>query len=299
MKFSVVIPTYNREKDLKECLDSVLQQTILPNEILVIDDGELPVEFISSIKEKSENNNIKFIYYQKDHSKEKRGSSESRNLGISMAKYPIVFILDDDVMLNNIFFEKIMNIWNNNNDNRLIGVAGVIKNYRSKSKLEYFYNKIFGLTSKYKWDVNPVGFQVWDDGIKKTEKGYYAHGGDGGCSYRKDSVKELGSFRIFKGGRGANDDVEFCLRAKKEGYYFIIEPQAKTIHKQSNISREKSFLIGFKESYYRKLIFREYCQKNFKHYLWFFWANLGWIFRQLLVGHFKKSFGLIKGLIKK
>ena len=61
MKFSVVVPTYNREKDLKECLDSVFRQTVLPNELLIIDDGESSAEFISSIKKKSENSDIRFV----------------------------------------------------------------------------------------------------------------------------------------------------------------------------------------------------------------------------------------------
>ena len=299
MNFSVIIPTYNREKDLKECLNSVLRQTLLPSEILVIDDGELLPKFISQFKEEFRKQETHFIYYRKDHSREKRGSSESRNVGFKMASQPIVFLLDDDVILDNDFFEKIIEVWRENKSPKLIGVAGVIKNYRKKGWIEKFYNIIFGLSSKYSWDVNEVGFQVWDDGIRKREKGYYAHGGDGGCSYNKELVQRLGGFTIFKGGRGANDDVDFCLRAKKAGYYFIIEPGAKTFHKQSSTSREENFLTGFKESYYRKIIFKDNCKKNFKNSLWFCWANVGWILRQFLTGHFSKGAGMIKGLFAK
>ena len=297
MKFSVIIPTYNREKDLGDCLNSILRQILLPSEVLIVDDGELPSIFIDEFKEKFKNRGIRFIYYQKDHSKERRGSSESRNIGFKMVSQRIVFILDDDVILDDDFFEKIIEVWRENKNPKLIGVAGIIKNYRKKSKLEKFYNKIFGLSSKYLWDVNEAGFQVWDDGIRKREKGYYAHGGDGGCSYNKDLVQRLNGFKIFEGGRGANDDVEFCLKAKKAGYYFIIEPNAKTFHKQSLSNREKNFLIGFKESYYRKIIFSLYCKKDFWHKIWFCWANIGWILRQFLSGHFTKLLGMVFGLL--
>ena len=39
MQISVVIPTYNRVQELKECLDSIFIQTLLPKEILVVDNS--------------------------------------------------------------------------------------------------------------------------------------------------------------------------------------------------------------------------------------------------------------------
>ncbi|MCD6232853.1 glycosyltransferase [bacterium] len=42
MKFTVVIPTYNRKKELKQCINSILKQTLLPSEVLIINNGELP-----------------------------------------------------------------------------------------------------------------------------------------------------------------------------------------------------------------------------------------------------------------
>ena len=39
MKISVVIPAYNRSSTIRECLDSVVRQTLLPYEVLVVDDG--------------------------------------------------------------------------------------------------------------------------------------------------------------------------------------------------------------------------------------------------------------------
>lgn len=294
MKFSVLIPTYNREKEVKKCIESVLFQTILPSEILIIDDGELAREFINEAKKWVKDKNIEFIYYKKDHILNPRGSSESRNVGINKSSNEIFFILDDDLVLDNNFFEKIIKVWQENKDDNLIGVSGTIKNNRKKGNLEKIYNKIFGLTSKYKWDINDVGFQVWDEGIKKREKGYYSYGGV--CSYRKSLVEKLGGFNVFSGGRTALEDIDFCLRAKNKGYYFIVEPEAKVFHNHNSVKEEGSFLMGFKEGYNRKIIFKNNCRKSFKNYLWFYWANIGWTLRQFLVGNFEKGFGTIKGL---
>ena len=38
-RVSVLIPTYNRDEYLAECLDSILEQTLRPYEVIVVDDG--------------------------------------------------------------------------------------------------------------------------------------------------------------------------------------------------------------------------------------------------------------------
>jgi GT2 family glycosyltransferase len=290
--FSLGIPTYNRPHDLRRCLDSILKQTVLPLEVLIIDDGELSDKYIKEIEEIFKKSEVNLIYSKKDHIREKRGSSESRNKALRIARGDILFILDDDVILDKNFIKKIMKIWNENKNKKLIGVGGIITNNRKKNRIEKIFNKIFILESQHKWDVNDIGFQIWDDGISEKIKCFYVHGGV--CSYDKNLVQKLG-FSTFGGGRTALEDVDFCLRAKKEGYFFILNPEAKVIHNKSVENREKDFLMGFKESFNRKIIFRNNCKRNIKNYLLFCWAFTGWILRQLLVFNFYKSAGMIKG----
>lgn len=297
MKFSVAIPTYNREKDLSELLESILKQSVKPEEVIIIDDGNLSADFIQrqglNFKEKG----VDFIYYKKDHSKERRGLSESKNIGLKLARNEIIFILDDDLELEDSFFEEIMKIWKENeNEKKLIGVGGWIKNQRNQTIFEKIFNRIFGLSSKNLWDVNDVGYQVWDTNLKSPKRCYYFHGGV--ASYRKNLVENLGGFETFLGGRTALEDVEFSLKAKKSGFYFIINPQAKVFHKQSEISKESDFLIGFKESQNRKIIFEKHCKKDLFHKIWFFWASFGWILRQFLAANFKKGLGMTWGFLK-
>ncbi len=110
MNFSVVIPTYNRRNDLEKLLKSILKQYIFPKEIVIVDDGDLGNIFISKIEHILRNKGVKIIYYKKDHRKEPRGSGLSRNIGMDIAKKDIVFILDDDSVLEDNFFGYIMNI---------------------------------------------------------------------------------------------------------------------------------------------------------------------------------------------
>ncbi len=297
MNFEVIIPTYKREKDLKECLDSIYKQGVLPARIILVDDDRLPDEFISREKLRFLVKEVEIYHYIKDHSREGKGSNESRNKGVELAKEEIVFIFDDDVVLKENFFKEIIDTWQKHKEDRnLLGVSGIAENHRKKGNLEKLYNKIFELTGKYKWDVNDVAFQSWDTTINKTEKGYYMSGFC--CSYKRDIANKI-KFTIFRGGRGGGVDPDFCLKAKNKGYYFLINPKAKVIHNQSPTSREKAFETGFKETINRKKTFKDNCEKTFKNYLWFYWASTGWILRQFLIGKFIKGFGMVKGMIKR
>ena len=62
MQVAVIIATMNREKELKRCIDSIKTQTILPKEIIIVDDGNLNQE---NIKEMIRDE-IRYKYYKKD-----------------------------------------------------------------------------------------------------------------------------------------------------------------------------------------------------------------------------------------
>ncbi len=288
-----MIPTYKRPDDLLRCVNSILSQSLQPAEILIVDDDNLPEVLIDNIKVNCAAKKVELIYYKKDLHIERRGSSESRNKGLKLANNDIVFVLDDDVELCQGFFEYTMKIWIASGCNNLLGVGGVIVNNRQKGILEKIYNKIFLLDSSIPWDINDLGFQVWNDWIETTTKGYYAHGGV--CSYNKRVVEEIGLFKTFDGGRTALEDVEFCLRAKRKGYYFVVEPKARVFHYQSKVSRESEEESGYKEGYNRVLIYFMHCHKNYWSFLKFRWANFGWVLRQLLVGHYRKAVGICRG----
>jgi len=270
-----------------------LNQSVLPEEIVIIDDDDLAEGLISDLEKNCSEKSVSLIYYKKDHSCEKRGLAESKNIALQRANHDIVFIFDDDIELYESFFEHIMRIWDASGENSLIGVGGVIINNRKKGTLEKLFNKVFLLDSMVPWDVNDLGFQVWNDWVKDTTKGYYAHGGL--CSYNKRLAEELGLFKTFGGGRTALEDVEFCLRAKKRGCCFVVEPKARAFHHQSKVSRESEEEIGYKEGYNRVLIYFAHCHKNFWTYLKFRWANFGWMVRSLLVGHYRKATGMRLG----
>jgi len=90
MFFSVVIPVYNVEKYLNECVDSILSQTFTDFELILVDDGS-----------KDDSGKICDEYAQKDERvkvihKTNGGQSSARNLGIEQASGRFIVFLDSD-----------------------------------------------------------------------------------------------------------------------------------------------------------------------------------------------------------
>ncbi len=297
MNVSVVIPTYKREKDLRLLVNSIFAQSRMPQEIILVDDDALSETVLANLRETLIERHCQFVYFKKDHKRDLRGSASSRNIGMNCASNEIVFILDDDLILDPLFFENIMRAWEINQDSKLIGVGAVISNNRQKNFLEYVFNTLFCLRSKLEWDVTNVGYQVWNDAVTQTTKGFYIHGGV--CSYKKSLVTTLNGFSLFSGGRTALEDVDFCLRAKQHGYFFLVVPSAKADHFHSVSGRESDFVSGFKEEQNRKMIFQTLCIKTPMNAVWFFWSSIGWILRKIIVGHFETAFGMMVGFIKR
>ena len=105
MKISVIIPTYNRKKTLARAIHSVINQSLSPFEILIIDDGsnDGTEEWV-----KENFQNIKYIYQNN------RGVSSARNIGIENANGDWVAFLDsDDEWLSNKLHEQVIAIESN------------------------------------------------------------------------------------------------------------------------------------------------------------------------------------------
>ena len=105
MYVSVIIPTYNRKHTLKRAIQSVYMQSLLPYEVIVVDDGSN-----DGTKEwvKQKYPNVKYIYQKNS------GVSSARNKGIKIARGDWIALLDsDDEWLPNKLSEQISKIKSN------------------------------------------------------------------------------------------------------------------------------------------------------------------------------------------
>lgn len=92
--FSIVIPLYNKSNYIEKTLQSVLNQTFINYEIIIINDGSTDD---SESKVKEFNDERIQLYNQKN-----QGAAMARNLGIEKAKYDYIAFLDaDDLWMEN------------------------------------------------------------------------------------------------------------------------------------------------------------------------------------------------------
>ena len=109
IKLSVIIPVYNVENYLNECLDSVTSQTLDDMEIICIDDGSTD-NSPDILKEYSKKDKrIKII------TKENGGQATARNLGIKEAQGEYIAFVDSDDFIEPTMFEKLYTKAKDNN----------------------------------------------------------------------------------------------------------------------------------------------------------------------------------------
>ena len=126
--FSIIIPVYNADKYLLECLQSVLNQKYYNLEIIVIDDSSTDnsLSIIKSFSKKY--SNIKIISNKKNE-----GVSACRNKGIRKAIGKYIFFLDSDDYLINNGLKKLAKLVKDNNQVNMV----IFTHYKMKSKNKY------------------------------------------------------------------------------------------------------------------------------------------------------------------
>ena len=92
---SVVIPTFNREGFIEQCVVSALQQSKKPDEVIVVDDGSSDktwdvLRTLGFSDSKEEKNSLRYIFQRN------KGVSAARNLGIKASKFRYIAFLDSD-----------------------------------------------------------------------------------------------------------------------------------------------------------------------------------------------------------
>lgn len=101
-KVSIIIPVYNREKYLEECLESVLAQSYGDFEVILIDDGS--TDGTLDICNKYTILDTRFNLIQGGH----EGVSAARNKGLDVAQGEFIFFLDSDDVINPHLLESIV-----------------------------------------------------------------------------------------------------------------------------------------------------------------------------------------------
>lgn len=274
---SVIIPTYNRPEELDDCLKSLLEQSVLPTEVIVVDDGALPEP---PLEQTFRTAGIEYQYVKKD----KPGLTESRNAGIARARGEIIFFLDDDVVLLPDYMEQILSVYESLGED-VAGVGGLEDNKRPMRRRDYCKRIIelpFLAWGLRQGRVLPSGFCTqfgetpWP--LKEVTRVDFLLGGV--SSFRASVFKTYAftdGYRDFALG----EDKDFTVMVSRNLPLYL-NPRARLIHREAESMRPKDrrwarmFLMG------TYLLFTRHVRRHWWQGPLFWYGTAGYFFARCL-----------------
>jgi glycosyltransferase involved in cell wall biosynthesis len=220
---SVIIPCYNEGEELISCVNSVLCQSILPKEIIIVDDASTNSVTLRILKEIEKNSIVKVIY-----NKENQGPGIARNIGIKECISEWILLLDsDDILLN----EVIENV-----------VSAINENPASDF---FFWNYVLNEVENNEQKIISTK-EICKDGSAlldpyKLARNFIIHG----CSpFKKQLWVSLGGYDPLL-SKGGVEDIDFWRRAVFDGAIgnhidkILYQWNRKTTGNNSNIDEFK------------------------------------------------------------
>ncbi len=230
LKLSIIVPTYNRQEYLKECLDSIINQNYPNLEIIVTDDNSTDdtEEFCKSYIKK-----YPFIKYTKNK-KYPQGPNGNKNNGLDYATGDIIGIFDDDdtmikgalkIMTDKLILENYdmvignCKIISNRYDNGSFSGTGLNKDCEIDWHRDILCGKIGGefwsifkkeILKNKRFDTDLYGGEgtLWR-GIMKNKKIYYIHKAVRNYRINENSVMHNMTDKANKAIKNYERDIEY------------------------------------------------------------------------------------------
>lgn len=244
---SVIIPLYNRFTTIKRCIESIIHQTIKPNEIIVVDDGSSDgsIDVVKSIN----------CDYLKLICQNHRGAQAARNLGIINATSEYVIFLDSDDEWLPDLLERMVSLAQKNCNSviysdGIIELGGQRKVWQLPGKSGNLYSFLLekqaptfdallvkkdSLINIGLLDENVVAYQEWETSIRLAKEYnfihleeplfvYHLHEGE---TISKNKKKDINGYSYIIGKHKKNI-VKYCGRLTLKKHYKILAK--KTFH---------------------------------------------------------------------
>ena len=203
MRFSIVIPTHNREHKLQQCLIAATNQDYHDYEVIVVDDGSTDT---TGAMVKREFPQVNYI-----HQESNRGPAVARNCGIAVASGDFVAFTDDDCLVPINWLQEFASALLQYPE--VAGVGGYSEASRNTlSSNLYARYEAYLLHSHYR-----IG--------NKPYVGYFETPGCGtnNVAYRTDILQEVGGFdESFP--YAAGEDTDLKKRTTEAGYKLLYLP---------------------------------------------------------------------------
>jgi glucosyl-dolichyl phosphate glucuronosyltransferase len=236
---SVIIPTKYRPEDIEATVQTLLRQTAMPGQIVVVDqstDQECRTRLEKLLEDLPAEQRARTVLCH-IYDPTIVGAAAARNRGMAAAAGSIWLFLDDDVELEAPFIEKLLEVYERYP--AAVGVSGVFTNYRKPRWILNLWRRIFqrGPFWDERQEIYWNADRLRDAGPVPVKRFTGAL-----MSFRASRVKDL---RFDENVRGTSaEDADFCARVPVgKGEALLIAPGARLFHKLSSGGRSKKHWV--------------------------------------------------------
>ena len=207
MKYSIIVPVFNRPDEVDELLSSLLNQTFTDFEVLIVEDGsQKPCDEVCN----KYADRLDLHYFMKPNS----GPGQSRNYGAERAKGEYLLILDSDVVLPKGYLNAIEEELKREPADAFGGPDAAHESFTDTQKAISYSMTSFFTTGGIR------------GGKKKKLDKFYPRSFNMGI--RRDVYMELEGFSKMRFG----EDIDFSIRIFKAGKRCRLFPEAWVWHKR-------------------------------------------------------------------
>ena len=263
---SVIVCTRNRPKDIVRCLNSILDQTFSPHEIVVVDSSDSSATQLA-INQLMSQPAIKLLYRHT-----RPGLTLQRNAGVKCSSGDLLIFLDDDVILEKEYLRGMLDAFESDAEGVVAGVQGSFTGIPSRTAFRQLVSRLFmlpGFTGLGRMQAS--GFPSYIAIPPAMIETDVICGGN--TAYRREVFQQF-KFNEDYAGYGYMEDDEFSYRVSQR-YRLLQTPNAKLFHDESPASRDRIETRQRMDVMNHAAFFRENMPKGFIYRVAFAWSELG------------------------
>lgn len=216
MNFSVLMSVYEKEKPeyLEKAIKSILNQTVIPNEIIIVKDGPLNLELENVLSKYKLKYSEIFNYIEL---KTNQGLGDALNIGVQNCKYNLIARMDSDDVCEKTRFEKQLEKFKN--DSKLDVVGSNVTEYEENMDIvianKYVPEKNEDI-NKYLKKRNPINHMT--------------------VMYKKDKVLQAHNYEKCL---GFEDYYLWCKMSKNNAIFYNIQESLVKVRAGKNMYKRR------------------------------------------------------------
>ena len=230
MKYSIIIPVYNRPDEVDELLQSLTTQTFKDFEVVVVEDGsDIPCQEV--VEKYADRLNLK--YFTKPNS----GPGQTRNYGVERSQGEFVIVLDSDVVLPPGYLQA------TERETKTLSPSPSPSMARDLNKVLPLKGELEGVSAWGGPDRAHESFSDVQKAINYSMTSFFTTGGIRGgkkqmdkkfyprsfnMGIRRSLYQQLGGFSEMRFG----EDIDFSIRIYESGACCRLFPEAWVWHKR-------------------------------------------------------------------